>query len=170
MNNELNLLNDNTIEKIFEGKLQKQFKCQDCNLETLSKIEDGFFILNLPTESNKCKKKDLEDCLKDFTKSNKIEWPCLNKNCGNGDEISTGFKVYFSKLPKVIIIRLKTSVENNISVNYQNEVCLNQYLMKQIDSLADSSESSDNESSSSTYSLIGVVTHSGTQSSGHCND
>jgi ubiquitin C-terminal hydrolase len=121
----------------------------------LAKKQDQFFIVNIPTVSNNYDK-DLETCLEDFVGESSIQWPCL-KCATNEEDVASTLSIHFTKLPKVLIIRLKTSVQHNASISYSHKLNLEKYY-KRLDSEEESTE----------FNLIGVINHFGTVSGGHC--
>jgi ubiquitin C-terminal hydrolase len=121
----------------------------------LAKKQDQFFIVNIPTVSNNYDK-ELETCLEDFVGESSIQWPCL-KCTTNEEDVASTLSIQFTKLPKILIIRLKTSVQHNASISYSHKINLEKYY-KRLDSEEESTE----------FNLIGVICHFGTVSGGHC--
>ena len=151
LNEELKKTNDITIEKIFCGSYQKQFKCI-CGKVKLAKKHDKFFIMNLPTISFSYTLNaivELTDCLKEFTKETRIEWPCDECN----EVTESKMSLLLTNLPNVLVIRLKTSVDSNCSIDYPLELDMKDYSIIK---------------DSTIYDLIGVINHFGSSSGGHC--
>ena len=155
LNIELKNLDLNIIEDIFEGKFQKIFRCVKCDITVLAKKQDQFFIVNIPTVSNNYDK-ELETCLEEFVGESTIQWHCL-KCATNEEDVASLFSIQFTKLPKILVIRLKTSVQHNASISYSHKIKLEKYY-KPLDSEKESFE----------YNLIGVICPFGTVSGEHC--
>ncbi len=138
------------IEKTFEGTFQKVFKCERCSSVTNSKKQDKFYILNLPT-TPRVAKIDLRQCFDHFTNPSSIEWTCAKCRDDNSPSL---LKVIITKLPDILILRVKTSVEQALFVNYELTIDMTKYCST--------------DSKSASYSLIAVINHAGSHFGGHC--
>ena len=155
LNKELKIQNEPFIEKIFEGTFQKQFRCLRCNNITYSKKQDKYFVLNIPSSPPNVLKRDIETCFKELTNETDIEWSC--SRCDREDAKSK-LRLIISKLPKILIIRLKPSVVFNSLVFYDFKLDMKEYF-----------KNDDCMNEETRYNLIGVVYHYGTINGGHCN-
>ncbi len=81
----------------------------------MAKKEDKFFIVNIPTISNDYDK-ELETCLDDFVGESSIRWSYA-KCAKNEEDVESKLSIKFTKLPKILVIRLKTSVQHNASIS-----------------------------------------------------
>jgi ubiquitin C-terminal hydrolase len=138
------------IEKTFEGTFQKAFKCEHCGSVTDSKKQDKFYILNLPT-TPRVFNIDLTQCLDHFTNPSSIEWTCAKCRDDNSPSL---LKVIITKLPQILILRVKTSVEQALFVNYELTIDMTKYCNTDL--------------KSASYSLIAVINHAGSHFGGHC--
>jgi ubiquitin C-terminal hydrolase len=121
----------------------------------LTKKQDQFFILNLATVSNNYDK-ELEKCLENFVGEPSIKLPC-HKCATNEEDVASTLSIQFTKLPKIVVIRLKTSVQHNASISYSHKINLEKYY-KRLDS----------EEESTKFNLIGVICHYEIVAGGHC--
>jgi ubiquitin C-terminal hydrolase len=154
LNKELKFQNEFFIEKTFEGTFQKRFRCRRCNNISYSKKQDKFFVLNIPASSPKVYERDMRRFLRELTNETDIEWSC--SKCDRED-VESKLSLFISKLPKILIIRLKPSVGYNSLVLYDFKLDMAEFFK---------GENCMNEVTQ--YNLIGVVNHYGTNSGGHC--
>ena len=155
LNKELQNQNEFFIEKSFEGTFQKRFRCLRCkNNITYSKKQDKFFVLNIPSSPPNVHERDIRRCLKDLINETDINWSC--SRCDRED-VESKLSLIISKLPKILIIRLKPSAGFNSLVFYDFKLDMHEYFK------------GDNCMNEETrYNLIGVVYHYGTNNGGHC--
>jgi ubiquitin C-terminal hydrolase len=93
-------------------------------------------------------------CLRELTNETDIEWSC--SKCDRED-VESKLSLFISKLPKILIIRLKPSVGYNSLVLYDFKLDMAEFFK---------GENSMNEATE--YNLIGVVNQYGTENGGHC--
>lgn len=96
---------DNSIiTDLFEGQLCSKIECQKCGHQSLT--FDGFMDLSLPIPGRSLGGLDLNDCLKNFTASERME-KCGYKcsKCKAVDKMEKDITVY--RFPKILVIHLK---------------------------------------------------------------
>ena len=150
LNDGLKKSNITIIQDLFEITTVNKFRCKTCNFETKSKNMDKSFIVFLQTCNSTSNRLTLEKCFKDKSNESDIEWNCGDKKCENNNSTVS---VHFVKLPEILIVRLKTSLNDNNSIEYSTKLNLSNNLINH---------------EKTTYNLIGVITHESTRAGGHC--
>ena len=96
----------------------------------------------------------MERCLRELTNEADIEWSC---SICDREDVESKLSLIISKLPKILIIRLKPSVGYNSLVSYDFKLDMAEFF-KGGNCMNEETE----------FNLIGVVNHYGTNSGGHC--
>jgi ubiquitin C-terminal hydrolase len=145
--NENNMLKE-IVHDTFKIKLKRKFSCSLCKKD-IKNSESSVFIVNLPDNNHL----NVDSALNQYFNGLELD----ESTCYNCKIAKTRIKVQITRLPKIVTLRLKSSLDRFTNVKYDLKLCLSDFL----DLERKGKYNSD-------YDLISVICYIGNSKSGHC--
>jgi ubiquitin C-terminal hydrolase len=145
--NQLALTSKLIIDDLFKSELTRFFECSSCMTTSTKQTKNSIYCMNLPDN----KGSNLLEALRHYTNDLKLNESC----CLSCPSAETRIRLKFSKLCKILIIRLKSSLDSVLSINYSIELNLKSF-------------TSESVKQNVVYNLINIVCYNGNSRCGHC--
>ena len=136
------------VHDTFKIKLRRKFSCSECK-KHIKDSESSVFIVNLPDNNHL----NVDSALKYYFNGLELD----ESTCCKHKIVKTLIKVQITRLPTIITLRLKSSLDRFTNVNYDLKLGLSDFIDLEHNGLLNSD-----------YDLISVICYIGNSKSGHC--
>ena len=142
------------LKDIFDGKTKITFRCKECGTESVKMDDCRYLHLNIPTK----RYATLAECYENYKMPELISKRCPNEKCrysfASEEEKTTYKEVVLDQTPNILMIQLRR-FGNDTGTMWRNK--MNTYVDFPLNMKLEKAS----------YNLYGVISHTGTQTSGH---